>query len=317
MDHSSSSGRSDTFDVRTLARLIVAAALAVLVALRPSVTVAQDPGMSFSALRDWSNYNNIGWKALNRGNLDRAAQAFHEAIEVLRPYEAKERMLMARANADFARVLYLQKRYDEAEPLARWALSVRESIPGDRSKALTENLLLLAQIHRAQRRYAEAQSQLERAVAVQEKAVGVGHSDIAPTLEELADVHAEQGHLAEAATHYRHALAIRDANHEKNVQKAEEMERRLTALRDVQTVTGVRGAVSINQTDQVERFQEQAKAVRESTAESVTAAAATQRHAAVLHRAGKHDEAESLEVRAKAMRDAAETRAARAAAGRD
>jgi tetratricopeptide (TPR) repeat protein len=254
--------------------------------------------------------------ALERGNLDRAAQAFRQAVELLRPYEAKERMLMARSNADFARVLFRQKRYDEAEPLARWALAVRESIPGTRSEALIQNLVLLAQIHRAQRRYSEAQSQLERAVAVQVKAVGAGHSDIAPTLEELAELYAEQGHLAEAATHYHHALAIRDANHEKNVKNAEEMERRLTLLRDVQSVTGTRGAMGANQAAQVERFESQAKAVRESTAESVTAAAATQRYAAVLRRAGRNDEAESMEVRAKAMRDAAETHAARAAAGR-
>src|SRR4051794_20389709 len=97
--------------------------------------------MPIPVLHDWQYYNNVGWRAVDRGDLDRAAQAFRMAIQIVRPYEARERILMARSNADFARVLYLQKRYAEAESLARWALAVREAHPGNRSEALVQNLV--------------------------------------------------------------------------------------------------------------------------------------------------------------------------------
>jgi tetratricopeptide (TPR) repeat protein len=293
--------------------MLLAACLAVA---GPGTSRAQDQKMPFSTLRDWQDYNNVGWVALDRGNLDRAAQAFRKAIELIRPYEAKERMLMARSNADFARVLFRQKRYDEAEPLARWALAVRESIPGERSQALTQNLLLLAQIHRAQRQNAAAQVLLERTVAVQEKAVGAGHSDLAATLEELADVQAEQGKLDEAATHYRRALAIREANHDANLKKAKDLELRAEMVREVGGVVATPRQVWNNPAIQAEKLETEARAARESSAESASSVAATQRHAAVLRRAGRNDEADSMEVRARAMRDAAETHAARAAPGR-
>ena len=284
---------------------LVRASLFALVFLAASPALpAQDQATPTATLHDWQLYNNTGWQALDRGNLDRAAQAFHKAIEVLRPYEAQEQVLMARSNADFARVLFRQKRYDEAEPLARWALAVRESVPGKNSKALTENLLLLAQIHRAQHQNAKAQAVLERAVTVQEKAVGAGHSDLVATLEELADVHAAQGKLDEAAARYRRALAIREANHDANLKKAQDLEKRAEMARqlvEMSTTPGQTQAPMNNVVLQAEKIESEARAIRETTAESVSSAAATHRYATVLRRAGRNDEADSLEVRAKAI----------------
>jgi tetratricopeptide (TPR) repeat protein len=286
---------------------------AVLVGVWPSSSQAQE--LPFSTLTDWQHYNNTGWMALERNNLDRAAQAFRRAVEVIRPYQATEPRLMARSNADFARVLYLQKRYVEAEPLARWALMVREKQPGDRSEAFTQNLVLLAQIEHARRRSAEAEPLLKHAVEVQEKELGGGSSDLTTTLEELADVQADLGKLGDSALNYKRALTLRDANHDANLKRSEDLEHRATAIRDaIGLIGGSASRLGVSPVAQAERFEKDARTARESSAESVSSAAATERHAALLHRAGRHEEAESLEVRVRAMRDAAETRAARARA---
>jgi tetratricopeptide (TPR) repeat protein len=283
--------------------------------LLPGPALAQDPkDLPFDALTDWYYYNNAGWRALNRGNLERAAQAFRMAIQVLRPCEAQQRELMARSNADFARVLYFQKRYDEAEPLARWALAVREAEPGDRSESLTQNLVLLAQIRRAQSQPADSQTLLERAVAVQEKSLGAGHSDEAATLEELAAAYADQRKLDQAARSYGHALAIREAHSTENLKKAAAIELRQNVLNDVRYgYSGMGSIFGFNSTmNQAERLAMQAWKAEEASTESVTAAAATERYATVLRQVGRKDEADSMESKARAMRDAAETRAARA-----
>jgi tetratricopeptide (TPR) repeat protein len=316
-------------------RRVVLGLLTGFVTLAAGPAGAQDPQeIPLSALHDWQYYNNTGWLALDRGNLDRAAQAFRKAIALLRPYEAKERTLMARSNADFARVLYLQKRYAEAEPLARWALAVRESLPGTRPEALTQNLVLLAEIERALSRPADAKPLLEQAVAVQEKALGAGHSDLAATLEQLAEVSTDLRLLDKAANLYGRALAIREAHSAENLKKAEELELRVRLLGDMQRTYGSAipaygyafggyasafnpgvGAM-VNQGVQTVRLLTESQKAQEASAESVTAAVATEKYATVLRRVGRNDEADSLEVKARAMRDAAETRAARAAAAR-
>ncbi|MFO0907876.1 MAG: tetratricopeptide repeat protein [Isosphaeraceae bacterium] len=313
---------------RSCGPLLGLVVIGFVVAAQPARTSAQaildagsvDGRIPFDRLRDWSNSNNAGHRALARGDLDRAASAFHLAIETVRPYEARERMLMARSNADFAQVLYLQKRYDEAEPLARWALEVRKQFPGDRSEALVQNYLLLARIERARKRPAEAAPLLAQALAIQEKAIGPYHTNLTETLEEMADVHAEQGKLSDAEKSYRRALALRELNSERNLKEAERLELRAEFLGDVANadngVIGVNGNSLIGRGQDAERLRIQARAAREASAASQSSAATAQRFAVTLRRAGKTDEADDMEVRARAMRDEAETRAARARAER-
>ena len=78
-------------------------------------------------LRDWQSYNNGGWRLLNQGKYDRPEDYFRTAIEEIRPYQKTDQRLLARSYPDLARVLYHQGRYADAEPLAEWALTVREN----------------------------------------------------------------------------------------------------------------------------------------------------------------------------------------------
>ncbi|MFO0951662.1 MAG: tetratricopeptide repeat protein [Isosphaeraceae bacterium] len=208
--------------------------LGMLVVLLAGVSASargQEP--SSQVMADWQYYNNTGWQAVDRGRLERAAQAFRLAIDTMKPYEATQRGLLARSYADFARVLYLQKRYDEAEPMARWALSVREKSPGDRSEALSQSLDLLAKVQIARGKSAEAAPLLKREVEVQQKALGHDHPDQIPAVEALAGIYAGQGKVDEAEPLYRRAMALREQNTEWILKQAERLEQTAFVMRQV------------------------------------------------------------------------------------
>ncbi len=102
------------------------------------------PGL---ALSDWSRHNNMAWQSLNQGKYDCAEQQFRLAIEAIRPYSRDDQRLLARSYMDLARVLYHRGRYADAEPLAEWALIVRDLHPKKNPDAIFQNLYLLAVIH--------------------------------------------------------------------------------------------------------------------------------------------------------------------------
>src|SRR3954447_7637906 len=103
--------------------------LAGLVALWLGPVAAGAEEIPIRILQDWQYFNNTAWAYLNNGDYAKAEQRFKMAIEVIGPFQTSDQRLLARSYADLARVLYHQGRYADAEPLAKWALSVRESQP--------------------------------------------------------------------------------------------------------------------------------------------------------------------------------------------
>ena len=280
---------------------------AVLLALVAWPAPAQD--MPYNVMSDWQFYNNTGWQALNRGRYDRAGSAFRIAIDKLRPYEATQKALLARSYADYAKVLAAQQRYDEAEPLARWALSVRDATPNTKPEVLSQNLDLLARIEQARRKHAEAEALLKRLVALQERSLGTGHPDLIATFEALAGAYADQGKVAQAEPYFLRALALRDETSAATLKQVESLETSAAVIRQLNNTSGL--AMPVSQNARAEAIQVRARTLKETTAESIGTAKAAEDYAAMLRRAGRAGEADSLEARAKAIRDAVETKAAR------
>jgi tetratricopeptide (TPR) repeat protein len=184
------------------------------------------------ALTDWMGHQEEAAKYFDKGNYARAEERLNQAIKDIRPYFPETRRLMAKSYSDLARVLYFQKRYAQAEPLAQWALSVRESDKGSPSDSVFDCLYTLALIRSAQQHHAEAEPLLERALAIQEKELGRDHVNTALILDQLAIVYREQGKLADAERLYVRAIAILERKTPgENVELAETAEHYAVLLR--------------------------------------------------------------------------------------
>jgi tetratricopeptide (TPR) repeat protein len=161
-----------------------------------------------NALRNWMWDIDHGLADLENGASVRAASRFIDAIHEIEPYRWANRRLMARTYCDLARALYQQARYAEAEPLAKWALSVRAADRYARPEAVFQCLFTLGAIDSAQKHYADAEPLFQRALALQELVLPEGDVNTLTTLDALATVLREQGKYSEAERLYLRALAI-------------------------------------------------------------------------------------------------------------
>ena len=190
-----------------LARLIRLFTIGLSLALGPAVFAQTN---HLPALRDWMAHQEEAAKYFDQGNYVRAEQRLNLAIKDIRPYLPATRRIMAKTYSDLALVLYHQRRYAQAEPLAQWALSVREADKNSPPDSVFQCLYTLGLIRSAQEHHADAEPLLERALAIQEKAVGRDHVNTTLILEPLAIVYREQGKLDKAESLYLRAIAIHE-----------------------------------------------------------------------------------------------------------
>jgi tetratricopeptide (TPR) repeat protein len=155
--------------------------------LEPRHASAEEiPHQQFS---DWYFFYCAGQRALGRGDLDIASRRYREAIKLAWPSAKSDPRLLARTYNDFAVVLLLQGRGAEAEPLAEWALHVRERRFGKQSPQTASSLHVLAQLASARMEYGRAEDLLTRAVAIWEESLGADHPQMVVGLNDLATLY--------------------------------------------------------------------------------------------------------------------------------
>jgi tetratricopeptide (TPR) repeat protein len=206
--------------------------------------------------REWLIHNNSGWRYLNRGDYVKAAERFNMAIKEIRPYHPGSSRLLARSYCDLARALYHQGRYAEAEPLAKWALSVREADSSAKPETLFQCVYMLALIEGAEGHYRDAEPLFRRAIALQEKSLGSEHVNLALTLEQLAGVYAEMQRYTQAEALYERVIAIRERS-----MPAENLDLAETALNYAELLRRMRRPAEAG------KWEERAKAIRDRVAE--------------------------------------------------
>ena len=106
--------------------------------------------------------------------------------------------------------LYNDGKYDEALPLAKRALELRERALGPDHEMVQSALLNLAEIYTAKTKYGEAQKLVERLLKTYEKTVGPEDAGAAIFLDKLAFLAYVQGDLSKSEAAYKRALAIRE-----------------------------------------------------------------------------------------------------------
>ena len=236
-----------------------------LVVLLLISVVAPAQSIPIEVLHDWQFYNDAGWKSLKKGSYAKAEQSFNMAIQTIRRYQVIDQQLLARSYGDLARVLYHEQRYTEAEPLAKWALAVREADSRAKPLSVFQSLYLLALIHRAEHHYGESELLMRRALVLQEKAIGPDNASTALTLDELAGICRDQGKYAEAEPLYQRAMSIHEKKSpDENLELAETARHYAAMLRQTNRIDEAESleARALMIRDTVETKAARAKAMR-------------------------------------------------------
>jgi tetratricopeptide (TPR) repeat protein len=170
--------------------LMTAAALATTRAqaqhAAPEPPRAKSPRLTHEQFTDWNDFSTMGRAALTKRDLKYAEYLFKRAAEVARVESDTDPRLLARSYGDIAWVLHGQGRDEEAEPLAEWALIVRERYFGADSMQAGQTAYTLGMIEVDRGKLDEAQVHLERSLAACEKGMGPNHPFTADALDDLA-----------------------------------------------------------------------------------------------------------------------------------
>jgi TonB family protein len=106
--------------------------------------------------------------------------------------------------------LYNKDRYDEAMPIAKRALEIRERLLDAGDPLVGDALQNLASIYSGKKNYGAALSLYKRALSIFEKALGPENAKIANTLHSLGWLYYAQGDLGKAEESFQRSLAVRE-----------------------------------------------------------------------------------------------------------
>lgn len=150
-----------------------------------------------------------GTAAHQRGEDATAIREMRRALEAAEAFGERDRRL-AETLHKLANLFYAQRRDNDAEPLYRRALEIRERELGPEDWVVGAVGNPLADVYRAQGCYREAALLYERLLKLLEKGLGPEHFCLAASLYGLASIHHAEGRLAEAEEPYQRALRIRE-----------------------------------------------------------------------------------------------------------
>jgi TonB family protein len=138
---------------------------------------------------------------------------YESALESVRPQTA-ETQSAELEEANRLRVsmikLFNEGKYDEAVPLAKRVLEIRQKVLGVEHQLVGAALLNLAEVYLAQRKLKDAETHYERALAIYEKTFGAEDKMVSDVLDRLALVQFAKGDNSKAEKLYLRSLAIRE-----------------------------------------------------------------------------------------------------------
>ncbi len=132
------------------------------------------------------------------------------AEEAVKIAKTKENSLKLSLYLNNLALLYeSQGRYEEAEPLYKQALSLRQELLGERHPDVASSLNNLAALYYWQGRCEEAEPLYKQALSLRQELLGERHPDVASSLNNLALLYDWQGRYGEAEPLYKQALSLR------------------------------------------------------------------------------------------------------------
>ena len=124
------------------------------------------------------------------------------------PTDDERRLEAARLLSARAATLNTQGRYDDALPLARQSLELRESVLGPNARLVADSLHVVANVYENKGNFKEAEPANLRALSIREATLGADHQDVARSLYNLAWLYQTRQDFVKAEATYQRALAI-------------------------------------------------------------------------------------------------------------
>jgi TonB family protein len=106
--------------------------------------------------------------------------------------------------------LYNAKQYDEAIPIAKRVVEIRERILGNDNVSTASAYINLAELYLAKQNYSAAEVAYEHVLGIYEKVFGVDKPENAAIIESLALINYVKGNFNKSETLYQKNLAIRE-----------------------------------------------------------------------------------------------------------
>src|ERR1051325_8522187 len=106
--------------------------------------------------------------------------------------------------------LFNEGKYDQALPLAKRALQIREKLLPRTDQRVSNAIVNLAEVYLAKKDYESAKENFERALPLQEERFGPTHEKLGNTLDRLAVLYHYLGERSKAEEMYQRALAVRE-----------------------------------------------------------------------------------------------------------
>lgn len=254
-------------------------------------TKASRAGLTNEQFKDWSDFSSMGRGALAQRDLKYAEELFKRAVELARLEADTDPRLLARSLGDLAWVLHGQGRDAEAEPLARWALLVREKYFGREAMQAGQTAYTLAMIEIDLGKLDEAQPLLEQSLAACERGMGANDPMTADALDDLATLLVLRRSYDRARPLFERALAIFRGLSPDHVGQ-------YVPLDGLATIDLNQGKYA----DAEARLDEASKALdRDRYANPAYHAAVLTRRAEALRKTGRADDAAKAEAKAKVV----------------
>ncbi len=152
----------------------------------------------------------------NANSIQAALQSEHKEIFRESTQSQQDSSTSSAALAEAARLsrtvvkLFNEGKYDEALPLAKRALELRETVLGPDHEMVQGALLNLSEIYTSLKKYGEARKLVERLLRTHEMKIGPEDAGVAIFLDKLAYLAYAQRDFGKTEAAYKRAIAIRE-----------------------------------------------------------------------------------------------------------
>ena len=155
--------------------------------------------------------NELGILYKYAGRFDEAEHAYHRALAIASQANgSSDPAMLANLYHNLGGLEHARQHYAAAEPFARRAVAIRESLLGPGHPEVAADLAALAPVLDGEGKRQEAAAMMFRALGILEHAYGPDNCQLPVTLNNLAALRYREGNRTDALDLYRRALAIKE-----------------------------------------------------------------------------------------------------------